>query len=273
MGSPVPVVLDRALRILEAIISVRGGSSISTIAARLRVPAATAYRLCGALVARGYLVRVGAGRYYPGPAILTAGAERDARSMLTLAAEPCLEWVARRAQAAAHLGVFEDGMVSYLLKSASGRNSPFTRAGTQLDAYCSALGKVLLAHMPAHERDTYLSGGPFPRLTSQTIVDPKELAGQLRRVRRQSYAVDDREFADEIKCIAVPIRDRTSRVCAALSITAPPERLQGSRIAVALRLLRRGAAEIEARMQGRPRAPSIRLPRASPGRRRKSTRA
>jgi DNA-binding IclR family transcriptional regulator len=157
-------------------------------------------------------------------------------------------------QAAAHLGVFEGGMVSYLAKSGSSRIARFTREGTQLDAYCSALGKVLLAHLPASERNAYLSGGPFPKLTNQTITDPEELSVHLRQVRRQSYAIDDREFAEEVMCIAVPVRDPNSRVYAALSITTSPAQLRGSRIAAALRLLGRAARDIERSMNRQPRA-------------------
>lgn len=254
MARSVPLVVDRALRLLEAIISDRGASSISSIAARLHMPSATAYRLSGALVERGYIVRVGAGRYYPGSVILAAGALRDARATLRCTAKPWLDWLARKVQAAAHLGVFEGGMVSYLVKSGSSRSARFTREGTQLDAYCSALGKVLLAHLPASERNAYLAGGPFPKLTSQTITDPRELGIQLRRVRKQSYAIDDREFAEEVVCIAVPVRDRNSRVYAALSITTSPEELRGSRAAAALRLLRRAASDIARCMDDQGRA-------------------
>jgi DNA-binding IclR family transcriptional regulator len=172
-------------------------------------------------------------------------------------------------RAAAHLGVFEGGMVSYLVKSGSSRSARFTREGTQLDAYCSALGKVLVAHLPAFERNAYLSGGPFPKLTNQTITDPRELGVQLRQVRRQSYAIDDREFAEEVMCIAVPVRDRNSRVYAALSITASPEELRGSRAAAALRLLRRAASDIERCMNDQRRAlrkSADRRGRTAPGR-------
>jgi len=248
MARSVPLVVDRALRLLEAIISDRGSSSISSIAARMQMPSATAYRLSGALVERGYIVRVGAGRYFPGSVILAAGAERDPRATLKCAAKPCLDWLARRVRAAAHLGVFEGGMVSYLVKSGSSRSARFTREGTQLDAYCSALGKVLLAHLPASERNAYLAGGPFPKLTNQTITNPKELSVHLRQVRRKSYAIDDREFAEEVMCIAVPVRDRNSRVYAALSITTSPDELRGPRVSAALRLLGRAARDIEGSM-------------------------
>lgn len=251
VAKSIPLVVDRTLRLLEAVIADRGASSITDVAAQVRVPKATAYRLCAALVERGYIVRICGGRYYPGSTLLAAISDDDERLRLVRAAKPCLDWVAHRLGAFSHLGVFEGGMVSYLLKSGSGPSGRFTRAGSQLDAYCSALGKVLLAHLPKAARDSYLADGPFPRLTSHTIVDPKELSVHLQDVRKQSYAVDDREFADELKCLAVPIRDRTSNVCAALSVTTRPESLDGARLSQALRILRRAARDTEISLHGR----------------------
>jgi IclR family transcriptional regulator, acetate operon repressor len=244
------VVLDRALRLLEAIVSDRGRTSLSGIAARVRIPAATAYRLAGALVARRYLARLAGGRYHAGSVMLSLGTGQNARTVLRAASEPTLDWLARRFKSVAHVGVFESGMVSYVCKSGVGRSARFTREGTQLDAYCSALGKVLLAHLRRSEREAYLAGGPFPKLTCRTISDPQDLSAHLREVRKQGYALDDREFAEELRCIAVPVRNGKSRVCAALSITTSPERLRAARTRFALALLRRAARDIEIRISG-----------------------
>jgi IclR family transcriptional regulator, acetate operon repressor len=239
-------VLDRALRLLSAIIVNDTACALGPLAVRLGIPTATAYRLTGTLIEYGYVVRVGAGKYFPGPIIVSAAAGRDARAILRRNAKPWLDWVASKSHGITHLGVFERGMVSYLLKSGSGPSARYTRKDTQLDAYCSGLGKMLLAHLPPSERTEYLAGGPFPKLTNQTICDPQELAQQLRLIQRRGYAVDDREFADDLKCIAVPVRDEAGLVSAALSIATSPGRLRGKRLATSLGLLRHAADKIEA---------------------------
>jgi len=254
MTGAVPAVLDRALRLLQEIISDGGELPLSRIAERVGIPSATAYRLAGALVARGYLARLAGGRYHCGAVILSAAADRNLPTVLLRASGPSVDWLAGRFQAVAHVGVFEGGMVSYVCKSGAGRSARFTREGTQLDAYCSALGKVLLAHLPRSDREAYLASGPFPKLTGHTISDPLELSVHLQEVRKRGYAVDDREFSEEIKCVAVPLRDGRSRVCAALSITTSPERLRAAATSAALGLLRRAAAEIRTRITEPPSA-------------------
>lgn len=241
---PSPV-LDRALRLLSAIIVNDRGCAVGPLAVSLGIPSATAYRLTGTLIEYGYVVRAGAGKYFPGPMIISATAERDPRVILRRNATPWLDWAAAKSHEVAHLGVFERGMVSYLLKSGSGPSARYTRKDTQLDAYCSGLGKILLAHLPLSERTAYLASGPFPRLTNQTICDPQELAQQLRLIKRRGYAVDDREFADDLKCIAVPVRDEAGLVSAALSIATSPARLRGKRFSQALGVLRHAAEKIE----------------------------
>jgi IclR family acetate operon transcriptional repressor len=248
MTNPTPAVLDRALRLLGAIIADDTASALGPLATRLGIPTATAYRLAGALIEHGYVVRVRPGIYFSGPVIVAAGFERDPVAILRRNVKPWLDWVASKSREVTHLGVFDDGMVSYLLKTGSSRSARYTRKDTQLDAYCTGLGKVLLAYMPLSERTAYLAGGPFPKLTNKTISDPSDLMRQLRQVRKQAYAVDDCEFADDLKCVAVPVRDGAGVVSAALSISTSPDRLRGKGFVKALSLLRHASKQIQAGM-------------------------
>jgi DNA-binding IclR family transcriptional regulator len=236
--------------LLEAILADRGGRPVGAIARDLGLPQATAYRLTGAIVARGLLVGCGQGRYLPGAAVTAA--EVDPRTVLARTAAPFLRRAARRFGQVAHLGVFEGGMVTYLVKAGSGSAAPFTREGMQLEAYCSGIGKMLLSHLPDVEQEAYLAGGPFIRLTANTIIDPAALRAHLRQVRRQGFALDEQEVADSLKCVAVPLHDQHGAVRAALSISAPPARLGGSRLAVARALLQDAAQGIEQRLYRRP---------------------
>ena len=76
-----------------------------------------------------------------------------------------MEDLAKRTGLTVHLGVFEGDMVTYLVKAA-GVTDVLTQEGMQLEAYCSGIGKVLLAFLPLDEREQYLAGGPFVRLTA-----------------------------------------------------------------------------------------------------------
>ena len=81
-------------------------------------------------------------------------------------------------------------MVTYRIKTGQGAGNLFTRVGMQLEAYCSGIGKMLLAHLPEEQQRAYLAGGPFPALTAKTITQPEALAQELERIRAQGFALD-----------------------------------------------------------------------------------
>jgi DNA-binding IclR family transcriptional regulator len=248
MAAAPPVVLDKALMLLEAIIADGGQSTLGALADSLALPRATAYRLTAALVDRGLVVTCGQGRYLPGGALMSAFAAVGPRDVLARVATPILGRAARRFGQIAHLGVFEGDMVTYLVKVGAGGAAHFTRPGMQLEAYCSAMGKVLLAHLPAADLDAYLANGPFVRLTPNTTIDPDRLRAHLAQVHGQGFALDEQEIAEDLRCVAVPIRDRRGAVGAAISISAPPARLSGDRLLLARRLLEEAALRIHQRL-------------------------
>ncbi|MFF3331606.1 IclR family transcriptional regulator C-terminal domain-containing protein [Streptomyces sp. NPDC002888] len=92
--------------------------------------------------------------------------------------------------------------------------------GTRLPAYATSLGRVLLADLPTAERDL----GPLHPLTSRTVTDPTALTRALEEVRAQGYALVDEELEEGLRSIAVPVRDRTGRVVAALNTAMHPAR-------------------------------------------------
>jgi DNA-binding IclR family transcriptional regulator len=104
---------------------------------------------------------------------------------------------------------------------------------------------VLLAALPAREREAYVASGPFPALTARTITDPAALRAELEKVREQGYAVDDEEIAAGLHCIAVPVRAPDGRVLAAISASGV-SKLAGEPGGRILERLTGGAATIEA---------------------------
>lgn len=108
-------------------------------------------------------------------------------------------------------------MVTYELKAGQSAGDLFTQVGMQLEAYCSGIGKVLLAHLPEPAQTAYLSTGPFPALTNQTITDPVLLKDELDIVLRRGFALDDEEVVAGLQCVAVPILKQNGAVIAAVS--------------------------------------------------------
>lgn len=239
--------LDRALDLLEHVARHDGRLPLAAIAASVGVPISTAYRLISRLAKRGLVARVARGRYRLGLGISTLARNLDSKALLTEIARPSIRKLARATARTGHLGVLEADMVTYLVKE-GGRGNLLTREMMQLEAYCSAIGKVLLAHQDDETREGYLASGPFVSLTNSTITDPDRLRDHLAEVHRLGYAIDDGEVVEGLFCVAIPIHCRDGTVVAALSSSAT-DRYSGEFIDL-LQALRHCASEIELRANG-----------------------
>ena len=105
-----------------------------------------------------------------------------------------------------------------------------SRIGAAVPLYCTAVGKVMLAYLPAEEQQRVLPQLDLKRLTPNTVGNSQELAAELYRVRKNGYACDLEEHEMHIRCVAAPIWDHTGAVHASLSITAPMVRMTVSRL-------------------------------------------
>jgi DNA-binding IclR family transcriptional regulator len=154
--------------------------------------------------------------------------------------------LASSSRRAIHLGVFEAEMVTYLFKE-SQSEQVLTRETMQLEAYCSAICKVLLAGLGDDRLNEYLRAAPFVRLTDRTLTDPDELRIHLDQVRCYERAVDNREIDEDLWCVAVPIRREDGQVVAALSSSGPCL-YPAARIDGPLTALRKIAMEVHMRL-------------------------
>jgi DNA-binding IclR family transcriptional regulator len=183
------------------------------------LPLSTAHRHVAALVNGGMVQRTARGRYCPGPSLLALAGRIDLHASLAALARPVLRDLAAALHCSAHLGVLENQMVSYLAKAG---NDPqiFSREGLQLEAYCSAVGKILLAALPPATLDAYLAEGGFVALTPHTKVLPDLIAQELAETRERGFALDRQEIAEGLNCVALPIVGPNGHICAAISVSS-----------------------------------------------------
>jgi len=251
-GTPPIAALSRTLALLEAVIADGGQSSIAALARANSVPPATAHRQVVSLVAAGYLGVSDRGRYIPGPRLLGLVHRLDVRQVIVNIAASQLHELAVATGCVVQLGTFENEMVTYRIKTGEGAGSLFTQVGMQLEAYCSGIGKVLLAHLPEAQRRAYLAGGPFVALTSRTITDPCQLEDELERVRARGYATDEGEIAEGLVCVAVPIQAPDGQVHAAISVSRASSADPSAGLGTILDGLRAAARKIEQAAFGTP---------------------
>lgn len=230
---------------LEAVLADRDGRSVSAIAASIGLPRATAHRQIATLLQDDYLARLANGRLVAGPRLLALVQLVDHKQVIVAAAAPVLHRLAERLACVVQLGTLENDMVTYRIKTGQRAGDFFTRVGLQLEAYCTGIGKVLLAHLPDREREAYLATGPFPALTARTITDPEHLRAELASVHARGFARDDEEIAEGLVCLAVPVRNPDGDVAAAISASRSAAMLRGVPDDALLEHLRAAAHAIE----------------------------
>lgn len=211
--------LIKGLGLLRAIVADNAHSSLTEIARAVAMPLATAHRLAVTLEAEKFLSRVGKGYYKAGPALnLLVDMATPIQPLAARLRRP-LARLSRESGAFVHYGVLEEGMVTYLVREPNASESLFTVETMQLEAYCSAIGKVLLAALPKDDLEAYLEGGPFIALTANTITDPARLRSEIARVREERLGYDRREIREDLFCIAVPVGDFERGVQGAISLS------------------------------------------------------
>lgn len=237
----------KALLLLREVVALKGEPfNPERYSKRLGVPVPNLYRYLNTLLENGVLIRPRRGEYLLHPSFLTALQGYSANAVLEQIARPELETLVRRLPATFHFGVMESDMVTYLVKVAAPGEALFTQENVQLEAYCSGIGKVLLAALPAEALDDYLSADAFPGLTARTLTTPAAIRAEVEITRERGYGVDDREVDDNLVCLAVPVVSPKGATLGAVSAASTTLDLMGEAKEKTLTQLRAGAARIGA---------------------------
>jgi IclR family pca regulon transcriptional regulator len=117
--------------------------------------------------------------------------------------------------------------------------------GSRLPAYCTSLGRVMLAHLAPDALDAYFAKAKLKPMTDKTVTNQKRLREILLQVRQDGYAINDEELELGLRSIAVPVRGATGQVLAALNVGAQASRVSADRMREEfLPVLQRGAQEL-----------------------------
>lgn len=242
----------KAFKLLSRIVSDGGKSSLTEITAPLKIPLPTAHRIAETLIRQGYLVRSRRGHYHAGPELRILHPNLSIAEVASGIARPLLAKLARKYKCTAHLGVLEGGMVTYLVKAGNTETELFTREKMQLEAYCSAIGKILLAAEPEQDLEAYLENGPFVSLTANTLVAPDLLRSEIEAVSDNGIAIDNREVSEDLFCIAVPVTDQDGRIFAAISLSFHQAEITSQKIDKYIPALNDVASTVAMKLAGCP---------------------
>lgn len=213
------------LQVMEEL-ALRGETGISDLARQLSLPKSTAHRVMTILVEAGFVERNEENHKYSLTAKLLFLAD-TVRSRLddSNTAHSYLVQLAAATRETANLGILKDDTIVYLDKVESGELFTIDiRVGSRVPAYCTGLGKAVLAFLPEPERKRYLSTLEVARHTPRTVSDKTHLMRDLAEIRKAGYAIDYGELLEDVCCIAAPVLDGHGRVSAAISVSSPQSR-------------------------------------------------
>ena len=246
--------VDRALDLLEALVAADGEVAITALANRTGLHVSTVHRLLATLLRRGYVRQnPETSRYYAGAKLATLSEGRSRYGELRLRARPLLRGLTEATRETANLVVLDDLQAVYIETVPSPQVVRlFTAVGNRTPLHATGAGKALLANLPAIRRDALLDRLDLRGYTAKTIVDPAALRRAIDDVRERGFAIDDEEYDEGVRCVAVavggvavPGREAAAgSPAAALSISAPASRLTRQRCAELAPVLRRAAAEL-----------------------------
>lgn len=213
--------LERALAILEFVAHKSGGLTNAEISSHFKIPTSSSSYILQRLERAGYLRRDHEnGRYEVGLKIvaLSHGALRDMG--LRRIAEPILHRLSAQTRVSALIGVLERGHVMIVDKVEKPDLARIDMdIGVRYPAHSTALGKVLLAHLPKDQVIGLFDNPGLPKSSPKTIDSKDRLIAELQSVREQGYATSDGELFLGIRAVAAPIFDESGEVAAAVSIT------------------------------------------------------
>jgi IclR family KDG regulon transcriptional repressor len=240
--------LDKALTILGTLSKTDEEIDLATLAKKTRIPKSTLLRLIHTLKRHHFIHQNHKSQKYQiGWAFVYLGKIASERFTLPDIVHPFLEELAVRTGETVSLVVSEGSHGVYIdqvVSSSMIKGIP--SIGSRLGLYCTSAGKVLLSAFEEVEFGDYLRNALLEKKTGKTITDPTELKEEIRRVKRQGYAVDDEETESGGRCVAAPVLDKESKIVAAISVLGPASRIRKEDFGSLSLLVKEAAAKASA---------------------------
>jgi DNA-binding IclR family transcriptional regulator len=217
--------VDRAVAVLDVFTRGRLRLGASDIARATGLSTSTAHRVLASLCTHGLVTKVGS-KYALGPRILQLAAAARDTGNLTAAARPIMTRLrdATGETVGLHVARGSSRFVIDQVESTQPLRRTYTEWGEPIPLHQGAPSRILLAYANDQTMAAVLAG-PFESATTKTVVDPDELASQVDLVRQNGYTFSFEERVAGIRSIAVPLRDYTGSVIAAMSVTGPAIRV------------------------------------------------
>jgi IclR family transcriptional regulator, pca regulon regulatory protein len=218
--------LARGLLVIQSFTPQTPQMTISQLSVKTGLSRAAVRRCLYTLTKLGFAGIEDGSRYALRPRMLTLSNTYSASNSLSTAAQPILERMSAVLHESFSVATLDGDDIVYIARSTVARvMSEDLHIGSRLPAYCTSMGRVLLAHLPADKLEHYLARVVLTAHTPRTVSSVDKLRLALRNVRRHGYALVDQEYEIGLRSLAVPVYSPTGRVAATLNLSGSAPRM------------------------------------------------
>ena len=218
--------LARGLLVIQAFSERRLQLSISQLSRRTALSRASVRRCLHTLSKLGFAGTDDGRSFYLRPRVLALGHSYLSSMPLATAAQPILEHLSQILHESCSIALLDGTEIVYVARAHVTRIMAIDLGvGTRLPAFCTSMGRVLLANLPPDELETVLPKIEFTRYTDRTVSSVERLRQVLVTVRREGHAIIDQELELGLRSMAVPVRNPAGRVVAAINVGAHGQRV------------------------------------------------
>jgi IclR family transcriptional regulator, pca regulon regulatory protein len=218
--------LARGLIVIQAFTQQSPQMTISQLSAKTGLSRAAVRRCLYTLTKLGFAGAEDGSRYSLRPRMLTLSHTYTASNTLSTAAQPILERMSAALRESFSVATLDGEDIVYIARTQVNRIMAVDlHIGSRLPAYCTSMGRVLLAYLPTEQLEQYLAKAVLTPHTNRTITSVEKLRLALRNVRRNGYALVDQEYEVGLRSLAVPVYAPSGRVVATVNLSGNAPRL------------------------------------------------
>jgi len=218
--------LARGLAVIQAFSQSQQQLTTSQISSKTGFSRAAVRRCLYTLVRLSFAGTDDNRHFYLRPRVLTLGHAYLSSMPLAVAAQPILDHVSHVFRESCSIATLDGAEIVYIARANVTRiMSIDLGVGSRLPAFCTTMGRILLAHLPPDKLDEILEQIVFKKFTERTVVGAERLRQILRMVQRNGYSIIDQELEHGLRALAVPIRNPAGKVVAALNVGVHAQRV------------------------------------------------
>jgi IclR family pca regulon transcriptional regulator len=218
--------LARGLVVIQAFTQQSPQMTISQLSLKTGLSRAAVRRCLYTLTKLGFAGAEDGTRYGLRPRMLTLSNTYTASNALSTSAQPILERMSATFHESFSVATLDGDDIVYIARTSVSRvMSVDLHIGSRLPAYCTSMGRVLLAHLPSDQLEQYLTRVVLTPHTTRTVTTTDKLVMLLRNVRRNGYALVDQEYEVGLRSLAVPVYAPSGRVMATINLSGSAPRM------------------------------------------------